>query len=138
MGSLQLPGPGSGKTLTAGSGGNVWVVPTKAANKTLAEDFIGDTLRPTVQNLMGQSGGLSIAAQPSKITDPKAKALINTFNALVKSNGLALYPDWPCPGFYSDLIAGDEEIIGGTKSPSDVLTELGTPYQAFRVSVGKP
>lgn len=50
-----------GNTLQAGSGGNLWVIPTSAKNKGLAYDFIEITMKPEIQALLGNSGGVPIA-----------------------------------------------------------------------------
>ena len=126
-----------GNTLHEGSSGNLWVVPTKAKNKSLAYDFINATMQPDVQNLMGNSGGLPVSADPSKITDPKSKALIDLFNSVVKSDGLAFYPDWPAPGYYDTMTAATQDLINGKKSTSAVLDELAKPYNDNLATIGK-
>ena len=60
-----------GSQLSLGSSGNIWVVPEASKNKDLAYDFIDITMRPEIQELIGNSGGIPVAADPSKITDPK-------------------------------------------------------------------
>ena len=118
-----------GNTLTAGSSGNLWVVPTASKAKDLAYDFIDVTMRPEIQNLLGNSGGIPVAADPSKITDPKNQRIIANFNALKDSDGLAFYPDWPVPGYYDVLVAGFQGLINQTKTPAQVLDDISGPYQ---------
>jgi raffinose/stachyose/melibiose transport system substrate-binding protein len=118
-----------GAKMSPGSAGNQWVVPDQAKNKDLAYKFIDITMRPTIQALMGNNGGVPVAANASDITDANSKALINNFNTLTKMDGIAFYPDWPTPTFYDQLNAGLQELVNGTKSPKDVNTELGTEYQ---------
>ena len=117
-----------GATMSPGSSGNLWVVPTKAKNKDLAEKFIDITMSPEIQNLMGNNGGILVAADPSAITDPKSKELIANFNTLTGRDGLAFYPDWPTATFYDQLNAGLQDLLNG-KSVSDVDKELGSEYQ---------
>jgi raffinose/stachyose/melibiose transport system substrate-binding protein len=126
-----------GNTLHEGSSGNIWVVPTKSKNKGLAEDFIDITMKKSVQNLLGNSGGLPVAADPGAITDPKSKELIQTFNTVVSSDGLAFYPDWPAPGYYDNLVAAVQELINGSKTPTQVLDELAKPYNDNLSAIGK-
>lgn len=59
-----------------GSSGNIWVIPENSKKKDLAAQFIDITLSDEVQNLMGNSGGLPIAADPDKITDEKTKVFM--------------------------------------------------------------
>ena len=81
--------------MTLGSGGNLWVVPKGAKNKDLAYDFIDITMSKKIQNLLGNNGGVPVAADPAAITDPRSKGLIANFNTLAERDGLAFYPDWP-------------------------------------------
>ena len=119
-----------GAQLSPGSSGNIWVVPQNSKNKDLAYKFIDITMSPEIQALIGNSGGIPVAAEPSAIADPKSKELIDNFNTLTARDGLAFYPDWPAPTFYDQLNAGLQELVNGTKSSKDVLTELGAEYQA--------
>jgi raffinose/stachyose/melibiose transport system substrate-binding protein len=50
-------------TMSPGSAGNMWVVPEKAQNKDLAYKFIDITMSPAIQTLMGNSGGVPVAAK---------------------------------------------------------------------------
>jgi raffinose/stachyose/melibiose transport system substrate-binding protein len=118
-----------GNTLQAGSSGNLWVVPTSSKAKDLAADFIDITMRPEIQNLLGNNGGVPVAADPSKITDPKNQKLIKEFNTVNQADGLAFYPDWPVPGYYDVLVSGFQALINGSKTPDQVLTSISKPYQ---------
>jgi raffinose/stachyose/melibiose transport system substrate-binding protein len=118
-----------GATMSPGSSGNIWVVPEKAENKDLAYKFIDITMSKDIQNLMGNHGGVPVAADESAITDPKSKELIANFNKLTSQDGIGFYPDWPTPTFYDQLNAGLQELLNGTKSPDQVNSELGSEYQ---------
>jgi raffinose/stachyose/melibiose transport system substrate-binding protein len=126
-----------GNKLDPGSSGNLWVIPSKSKNKDMAETFIDITMQPDIQNLMGNSGGIPVAADPSAITDPKNKELIANFNQLLGQDGLAFYPDWPAPGYYDTLVSSVQELINGTKTPSAFLSEIQKPYDANLTAIGK-
>ncbi|MCC5581502.1 extracellular solute-binding protein [Microtetraspora sp. AC03309] len=126
-----------GNQMSPGSSGNLWVVPEKAKNKDLAYDFIDITMKKEIQNLLGNSGGVPVAADPAAITDPKSKELIENFNALSAKDGLAFYPDWPAPGYYDVLVAGVQELINGGKKPSEVLDEIAQPYNDNLADIGE-
>ncbi|MGI5241257.1 extracellular solute-binding protein [Dactylosporangium sp. CA-139066] len=125
-----------GTKLHPGSSGNLWVVPAKAKNKSLAYDFIDITMKPEIQNLLGNSGGIPVAADTSKITDAKSKELIANFDAITKDDGIAFYPDWPAPGYYDVLVAGVQKLINGSAKPDAVLDEIAKPYNDNRANVG--
>ena len=116
--------------LSPGSAGNMWVVPEQAKNKELAYQFIDITMRPEIQAILGNNGGVPVAADEADITDPKSQELIANFNALTEKDGIAFYPDWPTPTFYDELNAALQELVNGTKSPADVQQQLGEQYQA--------
>jgi raffinose/stachyose/melibiose transport system substrate-binding protein len=116
--------------LSPGSAGNMWVVPERAQNKELAYEFIDITMRPEIQALLGNNGGVPVAADEADITDEKSKELIANFNALNDLDGISFYPDWPTPTFYDELNAGLQELVNGTKSPAEVQEQLGEQYQS--------
>lgn len=116
--------------LSPGSAGNMWVVPERAKNKELAYEFIDITMRPEIQALLGNNGGVPVAADEADITDEKSKELIANFNALNDMDGISFYPDWPTPTFYDELNAGLQELVNGTKSPAEVQEQLGENYEA--------
>lgn len=132
-GSFLFPG----NKLHPGSSGNLWVVPERAKNKELAYDFIDETMKPAIQNLLGNSGGVPVKADPSQITDEKNKELIANFNAIAEQDGLAFYPDWAAPGYYDVLVAGVQELINGSKTPSQMLDHIAKPYQDHVATLAK-
>ncbi|MFD1715411.1 ABC transporter substrate-binding protein [Amnibacterium flavum] len=117
--------------LSLGSAGNMWVVPANAKNPDLAYKFIDITMRPEIQALIGNNGGLPVAADVADITDPKSQELIEGFNAVNEEDGLAFYPDWPTPTFYDDIVANLQELLNGTKDTDGVLTTLGDGYDSY-------
>jgi len=119
--------------LSLGSAGNMWVVPTKADNADLAYKFIDITMRPEIQAIIGNEGGLPVAADVADITDEKSKELIEGFNAINEKDGLAFYPDWPTPTFYDKIVAELQELVNGTKDSSEVLDSLGDEYESYAV-----
>lgn len=124
-----------GNTLHPGSSGNLWVVPTNAQSKTLAEDFIDITLRPEVQNVLGEKGGLPVAGDPSTITDEKTKVLTQNFADIVGQDGLAFYPDWPVAGFYDVIVSQLQSLVNQSKTPDEVLTGLQDAYETGKADL---
>ncbi|MFC4017583.1 ABC transporter substrate-binding protein [Micromonospora sp. GCM10011542] len=118
-----------GNSLQAGSSGNLWVVPASSKAKNLAYDFVDITLRPEIQNLIGTNGGVPVAGDPSKISDPRDRKLIENFNTVSGQDGLAFYPDWPVPGYYDVLVSGFQGLLNRSKSPDAVLDSIAKPYQ---------
>lgn len=114
---------------TAGSSGNLWVVPKNAKNKELAYEFIDITLSDEVQKVLGEAGGLPIAGDPSGISDEQTRVFTENFQQLVKDSGLAFYPDWPVPGFYDQVVSANQSILSGSKTPEAAMGDLGKVYE---------
>src|SRR5271157_229902 len=119
-----------GNAISLGSGGNLWAIPSGSKNKDLAYDFIDITLSKPIQTLMGNAGGLPINADTTQITDPQTQQFNKLFAQLVASDGIGYYPDWPVPGYYADLVSATQELMNGTKTPSQFLDEIAAPYNA--------
>lgn len=121
--------------LTPGSGGNIWVVPVQSKQPELAEIFIDITMSPEVQALLGESGGLPVAANTDDIEDPDAQRLITLFNEVNDRDGLSFYPDWPTPTFYGDLNSVMQGLVNGTYSPEQAQSELENYYESYVADV---
>ena len=119
-----------GNTISLGSGGNLWAIPAGSKNKDLAYDFIDITLSKPIQTLMGNAGGLPLNADTTQITDPQIQQFNKLFAQLVASDGIGYYPDWPVAGYYQDLVSATQELMNGTKTPSQFLDEIAAPYNA--------
>jgi raffinose/stachyose/melibiose transport system substrate-binding protein len=115
-----------GNTFNAGSGGNLWVIPSNSKNVDLAYDWIDATLSVEAQNVMGIEGGLPVNADPSQITDPKIQELVSAFNEF--SAGAAFYPDWPAAGLYDALVGDVQNLINGDTTPAETLDSIATFY----------
>jgi raffinose/stachyose/melibiose transport system substrate-binding protein len=126
-----------GNEFHPGSSGNLWVVPERAENKDLAYDFIEITMSPEIQALLGNNGGVPVAADPADITDPDSLELVENFQTILDADGLAFYPDWPAPGYYDVLVANVQELINGTQDPSDFLDAIAEPYETNRETIGR-
>lgn len=104
------------------------MIPERSKHQDLAAKFIDITLRPEVQDLMGNSGGLPIAADPAKITDEATKELIESFNGVLKDNALGFYPDWPTSTFYDELNASLQELVNGSADVKTVISKMEADY----------
>ncbi len=119
-----------GAEMSPGSAGNMWAIPERAQNPDLAVEFIDITMRPEIQALIGNNGGVPVAADPADITDEKSAELIANFNTLNERDGIAFYPDWPTPTFYDELNAGLQELVNGSRTPAEIQEQLGEQYQS--------
>lgn len=127
-----------GNTLHPGSGGNMWVVPEKAQNKDLAYDFIGITLRPEVQNLIAETGGLPIASDADASVSAAGALELGLWAELAnaKEGGLAWYPDWPVAGLFDVQVAQVADLIQGKVEPKQAVENLKTAYDQGKEDAG--
>ncbi len=72
---------------------------------------------------------LPIAADPAKITNEDAKALIESFNEVIENNRIGFYPDWPTSTFYDELNSSLQELVNGTTTVDECLEQLKTNYE---------
>lgn len=119
-----------GAEMSPGSSGNLWVIPTTSGDPELAEQFIDITLRPEIQAIMGENGGVPVAADASDVENEANARLIENFNTLLDRDGLGFYPDWPTPTFYDELNAGLQGLLNGTLSTDEMNTQIGSDYEA--------
>ncbi|MEA4943391.1 MAG: extracellular solute-binding protein [Propionicimonas sp.] len=131
MGQVLFPGSG----YSSGSSGNLLVVPTNAKNKDLAIKFINDALGENAQNVAAVKGGLPVAGDASKITDPQTKQLTENWQTLVGRDGLSFYMDWPVAGFYDKLVSFCQTVMNGSKDPMAALAELGEFYESGKKDI---
>lgn len=127
-----------GNDLHPGSGGNLWVVPEKAKNKELAYDFIETTMRPEVQNELGNLGGVPVAADTDAVTTDIGQLTITRFNELLESTegGLAWYPDWPVAGLNDILVQNVTDLVQGNASPSQAVENITSAYDQGKADAG--
>jgi raffinose/stachyose/melibiose transport system substrate-binding protein len=117
-----------GNTISSGSTGNLWVVPKSSKHKDWAYDFIDITLSKENQNILGNAGGVPVAADAAAITDPIAQMSIEGFNTLAGRNGLGFYPDWPTAGYYEVLLHESQSLLSGQSTPDKFVANLAKPY----------
>ena len=103
-------------------------MPENAANKELAYEFIDITMRPEIQAIIGNNGGVPVAADPADITDEKSAELIATFNGILDNDGLSFYPDWPAPGFYDVIVQELQGLVTGVQDVETTNANLGEQY----------
>ncbi|OIQ82656.1 multiple sugar-binding protein precursor [mine drainage metagenome] len=108
-GKFVMPGK-----LSVGSAGNLLVIPSKSKQKDLAAQFINMVISTKYENELAAKGGLPIAATPAYLTslkDPTSKLTNGLFNSILKTQGLAMYPDWPVNGDYNELLADATQLL---------------------------
>ena len=78
--------------------------PANPKAKKLAYDFIDITMRPEVQNILGERGGLPVAGDAATIKDAKPKEMTGT-SPLSQGGRLGLLPGLAGPRLYDVLVS---------------------------------
>jgi raffinose/stachyose/melibiose transport system substrate-binding protein len=125
-GKFAFPG-----TLSVGSAGNLFVIPSKSKNKDLAAEFINLILSKKYQNYLGNAGGLPLFADAEAIANPAAILTAAPFGQIVKKNALAMYPDWPVPGYYDILLSAGTALLA-SGDVNAYLSKTGSFYNSGR------
>ena len=102
--------------------------PRTPTNEELAYDFIDITMRPEIQALLGNNGGLPSPADPATHRREEPGAHHERSTTVLDNDGLAFYPDWPVPGYYDVLVSAFQSLINQSKSPDEVLSQIGAAY----------
>lgn len=123
-GQFLIPTP----KYSVGSTGNLWVVPKASKNPELAQEWISLLLSPKYQTEQANNGGVSIAADPTTVTNPVGQNAAAVFKEISDKQGLGFYPDWPVPGFYDVLIQKVAGLLQGTLTPDQFAGELKQTY----------
>lgn len=121
-----------GNAMNTGSGGNIWMIPANSDAKDLAAELIDLTLSPDNQALLGNSGGVPVAADPSAVTDPTGNLAVSLFNEIADKDGLSFYSDWPVPGYYDVWLQNAQGLVSGSLTPDQFLDAIGTFYEQNR------
>jgi len=116
---FQMPATGG---QSVGSAGNLLVIPSKSKNKDLAAEFINMILSKKYQNMLGEEGGLPLAADVSALTNKTTVKSYTVFAEIVKADGLGMYPDWPVPGFYEVQLAAGQKLLSDGNAQAYVDT----------------
>lgn len=114
--------------LTEGASGHLWAVPANADNKDLAYEWIELTLGSGVQDELGQLGELPLAGDPETIEDEKLRDFAAGFNAVVESDSLMLFPDYPVPGLLQFLQGELQSFANGATDVDEFLERFQTFY----------
>ena len=97
-------------------------------SKNADSKFIDYVLSDDVQNFLGNAGGIPVAADTSKITDAKSKAMIEEYDSYAKDGKLSYYPDYAASNLTDAVPAEFQELVNGTKKPADVLKNIHEKY----------
>ena len=75
--------------------------PRTRTTRSSPYEFIDITMRPEIQALIGNNGGVPGRGRPGRHHRREDRRSSSpNFNTVAEQDGLAFYPDWPAPNFY--------------------------------------
>ena len=83
----------------------------------------------------GVAGGLPLAGNTSKISDPITQKFTARFDELVKADTLTFYPDYPVPGFLDFIQSNMGAMSNGNETSAQYLAKLQSFYDDGRKTV---
>ena len=87
-------------------------------------------MSPTVQNEIGQLGGLPVLGDPAAITDERMKEMNEIFIELRDGDKLSFYPDYPVPGLLDVQMNGLQSLTSGSITAEEFLKNMQEFYEA--------
>ncbi len=114
------------------------MVPTKSKAKSLAYDFIDITMQPEIQNLLGNNGGVPVAADPAQITDAEEQGAHRQLQPRSRrATAWRSTRTGPRPATTTCMVGGVQGLINGSKTPAQLLDEIAKPYNDNLADLGK-
>lgn len=120
---------------TEGSGGNIWVIPTKSKQKDYAAEFIDLTLQASSQNVLANAGAVAVGSDSEAVTDQHSKDAAAMFATISENDGLAYYADWPAPGYYDFQVKNLQNLLTGAMSVTEFNDAIGKFYHDYAAQI---
>lgn len=124
-----------GKLATTGGTGIPFSIPAKAKNQEAAAAYIDFITTPEAMKLIADNGGFPVLDTASYApASGVIKEIFEAFDKVSKEGTLLPYLDYATPTFSDTAGQGLQEVIGGQRTPDQVLADFEADYAGF---VGK-
>ena len=121
-----------GKLATTGGTGIPFSIPAKAKNVDAAAAYIDFITTSDAMKLIAENGGFPVldtaALAPEKGVQ---KEIFEAFDKVSQEGTLLPYLDYATPSFSDTAGQGLQEVLGGQRSPEDVLGDFEADYKEF-------
>lgn len=130
---FMAPPPGAdGKVATTGGTGIPFSIPAKAANPDAAAAYIDFITSDDAMKIIAENGGMPVNDTAELAPDSGVQKMIfEAFDAVSTDGTLLPYLDYATPTFADTAGQGLQEVLGGQKSPADVLQAFEDDYKKF-------
>ena len=121
-----------GKLATTGGTGIPFSIPAKAKNAAAAAAYIDFITSEEAMQIIADNGGMPVLRTAELAPDAGVqKDIYEAFDTVSQDGTLLPYLDYATPSFSDTAGTGLQEVLGGQKSPADVLADFEADYQAF-------
>lgn len=130
---FMAPPPAVDGTLaTTGGTGIPFSIPAKAKNPVAAAAYIDFITSEEAMRVIADNGGMPVlrTAELAPASGVQ-KDIYEAFDKVSQEGTLLPYLDYATPSFSDTAGTGLQEVLGGQKSPTDVLADFEADYQAF-------
>lgn len=117
-----------GSKMAQGCTGNLLVIPEKSKHKDWSAQLLNNVLSEDIQTGIAEEGGIPVVANVKSVKNDKNKAMIEEYSTFSKKNALSYYPDYPASNLTDAIPAALQELVNGTKKPSDVEAQIQKAY----------
>ncbi len=129
---MAPPPAKDGKLATTGGTGIPFSIPSKAKNVDAAAAYIDFITSDDAMQIIADNGGMPVLRTAELAPDSGVQKEIFEAFADVSTNGTLLpYLDYATPTFSDTAGQGLQEVLGGQKTPSEVLQDFQDDYSEF-------
>lgn len=121
-----------GKLATTGGTGIPFSIPAKAANADAAAAYIDFITSEEAMEIIASNGGMPVLRTAELAPGSGVqKEIYEAFDAVSSEGTLLPYLDYATPSFSDTAGQGLQEVLGGQKTPTEVLEDFEADYQEF-------
>ena len=132
LGFIAPPPAVDGKLATTGGTGIPFSIPAKAKNQEAAAAYIDFITTDEAMKLIADNGGFPVlnTAQHAPASGVN-KEIFEAFDKVSQEGTLLPYLDYATPTFSDTAGQGLQEVLGGQRTPEQVLEDFEADYAAF-------
>lgn len=130
---FMAPPPGvDGSLATTGGTGIPFAIPAQAENVDAAAAYLEFITSDDAMEIIAENGGMPVNRTAELAPDSGVQKMIfEAFDAVSTEGTLLPYLDYATPTFSDTAGQGFQEVLGGQRSPDEVLQAFEDDYQAF-------
>lgn len=121
-----------GRPATTGGTGIPFSIPAKAANKDAAAAYLDFVTTSEAMAIIAEKGGFPVIdAAKLAPTSGIQHDIFAAYDEVATGGTLLPYLDYATPTFADTAGAGLQEVLGGQRTPEQVLADFEADYAAF-------